>query len=205
MTDTTAEQTLAPRRKPRQARSIERVETILQTASRLISQHGVDGTTMSAVARASDMSLASLYRYFPNKSAIIHAIAQKHVERLDQVLRDRLPKLDFESGLDNLIDVYAHFYRHEPGYKEIWSGVEAMPELQALDMQELYMNAREVFRQSEFLLPDVDEDRRWLASMMLPRTCGNILRLSTTLPEREADAMIRELKVMVRAYLHSLK
>ncbi len=193
-----------PRRNPRQARSIERVNAILGTAAELISEKGIDNTTMSAIARASNMSLASLYRYFPNKSAIIHAIAERHVEQLDQLLREHLPVLDFESGLDHLIDLYARFYRHEPGYKEIWSGVEGMPELRALDQRELFMNARELHEASQQLLPDLDEKRRWLVSMLLPRTCGSILRLATTLPEDQASSLVEELKVLVRTYLTSL-
>ncbi|MDX1589371.1 MAG: TetR/AcrR family transcriptional regulator [Oleiphilaceae bacterium] len=202
--DSSEKPAIAPRRQPRQARSIERVATIRRTAAELISRQGVDGTSMSALARASGMSLASLYRYFPNKTAIIHDIAQQHVEKLDRVLRERLEQLDFGKGLDDLIDVYAHFYRHEPGYKEIWSGVESMPELRELDRQELDMNAREVFRHSAHLLPQVPEKRRRLASLLVPRTCGSLLRLASTLPEEEAAPLIQELKVMIRAYLRAL-
>lgn len=194
----------SPRREPRQARSIERVETILRTAAEVVSRQGVDGTTMSALARAAGMSLASLYRYFPNKTAIIHAIARQHVVRLDAVLREHLQELDLEKGLDDLIDVYARFYRHEPGYKEIWSGVESMPELQELDRQELDMNASEVFRHSAHMMPDVPRERRWIASLMVPRTCASLLRLASTLPEEEAEPLVQELKQMVRAYLREL-
>ena len=66
---------VTPRRQPVQARSRERVNNILQHAAAIFHEVGVDATSMSAIARQSDMSLASLYRYFPNKAAIVKAIA----------------------------------------------------------------------------------------------------------------------------------
>ena len=78
---------VSPRRRPVQARSRERVNTILHHAAGIFHEQGVDSTSMSAIARQSGMSLASLYRYFPNKAAIVHAIAERHVEKMEQALR----------------------------------------------------------------------------------------------------------------------
>src|SRR5690554_7454927 len=88
MTDESIDVT--PRRKPVQARSRERVDAILRHAAAIFHENGVDGTSMSAIARQSDMSLASLYRYFPNKAAIVHAIAEGHVEKMEDRKSTRL-------------------------------------------------------------------------------------------------------------------
>lgn len=195
---------LAPRRQPVQARSIERVSRILAEAASLISEVGLEATSMSAIARRTEMSLASLYRYFPNKTALLQAIAERHVRRLEQTLRDLLPALDLNNGVNELIDVYARFYRTEPGYKEIWSSVGAIPELQALDLQELHANARDIQVRIRGLFPELDARRAWLASLLLPRACGTILRLGMTLSEEDAQGLNDELKAMVRAYLRDL-
>lgn len=195
---------VSARRKPVQSRSKARVRRILEHAAELIGRQGVAGTSMSAIARGTDMSLASLYRYFPNKEAIIRAIAETHVERLEDALRGHLAHLSLENGPDELIDLYADFYRNEPGYAEIWSGVESMPQLQALDLKELYRNARDAHRAARRLLPTMDSERAWRASVLLTRTCGQILRFAMTLSREEEQALLQELKVMVRAYLMDL-
>ncbi|MDX1457700.1 MAG: TetR/AcrR family transcriptional regulator [Marinobacter sp.] len=193
-----------PRRTPVQARSRERVNSILKHAADIFNDAGVDGTSMSAIARKSDMSLASLYRYFPNKAAIVQAIAETHVARMEQELRDRLAETSIEDAVDVLIDLYYDFYRNEPAYSAIWSGVESMPELRELDLKELYTNARDLDERLKQEFPDLPAERRWSASLLLPRSTGTMLRLAVTLPDDEAENLVEEIKSMARAYLMQL-
>ena len=195
---------VSPRRRPVQARSRERVNTILQHAAGIFREQGVDSTSMSAIARQSGMSLASLYRYFPNKAAIVNAIAERHVEKMEQALRAKLPQLSLSDAVDVLIDLFYDFYRTEPAYSAIWSGVEAMPELRQLDLRELYSNARDLDARLQEEYPDLPADRRWTASLLLPRSAGTILRLAATLPDEQGVLLVQEMKTMARAYLDYL-
>lgn len=192
------------RRKPVQARSRERVSSILKHAAEIFNEYGVDGTSMSAIARSSDMSLASLYRYYPNKAAIVKAIAETHVAKMEQALRDRLAATEIDQAVDVLVDLYYDFYRNEPAYSAIWSGVEAMPELRELDLSELYTNARDLDSRFKEVFPDLSDERRWSASLLMPRSVGTMLRLAVTLPEKEAISLVNEIKIMARAYLTTL-
>ncbi|RMJ06065.1 HTH-type transcriptional repressor Bm3R1 [Marinobacter litoralis] len=195
---------VAPRRKPVQARSRERVDSILRHAAEIFHENGVDGTSMSAIARNSGMSLASLYRYFPNKAAIVHALAEGHVEKMETALRERLQEVGLSEAVDVLIDLFYEFYRTEPAYTAIWSGVESMPELRDLDLRELYSNARDFDARLKQEYPGIPEERRWTASLLLPRSAGSILRLAATLPESQGALLATELKCMARAYLMEL-
>ncbi|WP_088828218.1 TetR/AcrR family transcriptional regulator [Marinobacter sp. es.048] len=195
---------VAPRRRPVQARSRERVNTILRHAATIFHETGVDAASMSSIARQSGMSLASLYRYFPNKAAIVHAIAEQHVEKMEQALRERLQELNLSDAVDVLIDQFYEFYRNEPAYSAIWSGVEAMPELRELDLRELYTNARDLDEKLKEECPRVSADRRWTASLLLPRSAGTVLRLAVTLPEAQGRQLVEELKCMARAYVREL-
>lgn len=199
--DQIASADVEPRRQPVQGRSRERVNTILSCTVDLIKDVGVQGLKTSEVARRAGISLPSLYRYFPNKSAIIKAIAQQHIEKLNGILQAFMVDFDLDEGFDHLIDVYAEFYRSEPGYKEIWSGVESMPELQELDLGDLYNNADSLSVKAKSTFGNIDDERVWLICVMLPRTCGAILRLSMTMNETQAEKLLSELKLMVKAYL----
>ena len=193
-----------PRRQPVQARSRERVSKILNHAAKIFNDVGVDSTSMSAIARASDMSLASLYRYFPNKAAIVKAIAEQQVERMEEMLRVRLREVEPENAASVLIDLFYEFYRTEPAYAAIWSGVESMPELRELDLKELYNNAKDLDARIAEFAPHVPAARRRAASLLMPRSCGTILRLAITLPKEEGDSLVAELKAMASSYLHHL-
>ncbi|PSF04928.1 TetR/AcrR family transcriptional regulator [Marinobacter fuscus] len=202
MTDESVD--VSPRRRPVQARSRERVSAILRHAANIFHETGVEGSSMSAIARASEMSLASLYRYFPNKAAIVHAIAEEHVEKMEAALRARLPEVSLTEAVDVLIDLFYDFYRSEPAYSAIWSGVEAMPELRELDLRELYSNARDLDARLQQECPALPTDRRWTASLLLPRAAGTILRLAATLPDDQGALLVQEMKAMANAYLQTL-
>lgn len=68
-----------PRKTPRQRRSRETYERILDEAARIFDALGYAGTTTNHVAEAAGVSIGSLYQYFPNKDAILFALAQRHL------------------------------------------------------------------------------------------------------------------------------
>jgi len=189
------------RRTPVQDRSRERVELILNESANLIMEVGVQGVKTSEIARRANISLASLYRYFPNKSAIVKALAERHMEKLSGVLKEFANELDVDEGFDRLIDDYALFFHSEPGYKEIWSGVEAMPELQELDLGELFDNAHIIAENAGKVFPAGDKNRLWLICVMLTRICANTMRLAMTMEPEQEEIMLFELKTMIRLYL----
>ena len=56
---------------------------MLEAAWSVFLAHGLDGTSMVAVARAAGVSRLALYRRFPSKAALFDAAMQAHVQRLD--------------------------------------------------------------------------------------------------------------------------
>ena len=52
-------------------------ERILGTALSLMSQHGVDGTSMRSLAAATGLNVATLYYYFPSKRDLLVAVLEE--------------------------------------------------------------------------------------------------------------------------------
>jgi AcrR family transcriptional regulator len=71
--------TAAPRKRPAQRRSAETVDRILDAAARLFDERGYRGTTTNHVADVAEISVGSLYQYFPNKDALLVALAERHL------------------------------------------------------------------------------------------------------------------------------
>jgi AcrR family transcriptional regulator len=67
------------RRQPSQARSRETVEALLEAATRVFRRQGWKATT-NRIALEAGVSIGSLYEYFPNKQALLVALAERHVE-----------------------------------------------------------------------------------------------------------------------------
>ncbi len=189
------------RREPIQERSRKRVNLILDITADLVSEAGIDGVKTTEVARRAGIKLASLYRYFPNKTAILKSLAERQLERMHPRLKDFLDNFDLNDGLDQLIDAYAEFYRKEPGYAKLWSGIQAMPELQELDMVDLEQNTQAILSRAKQAFPNQPEQELRAVAMVITRCIGAILRLNLAVDEELSKNMLKEIKHMVHLYI----
>jgi len=79
-----------PRKQPRQRRSAETVERILAAAARIFDERGYRATTTNHVAELAGVSIGSLYQYFPNKDALLVALAERHLVQAAEHFSARL-------------------------------------------------------------------------------------------------------------------
>jgi AcrR family transcriptional regulator len=74
------------------------VARILEAAREVFLRDGIRGARMGKIAEAAGCSRATLYRYFPNKEAVLHAYMVRVAQDFGEVLDDKL------RGLDSLSD-----------------------------------------------------------------------------------------------------
>lgn len=77
------------RKQPRQQRAVETRQAILEAAARVFAEYGYAAGTTNRIAAAADLSIGSLYQYFPNKDAILSALTDAHVDAGIALLRER--------------------------------------------------------------------------------------------------------------------
>jgi AcrR family transcriptional regulator len=82
MGKTTDRASIKPRRDPSQARSNETMSWILEAAARVLEKGGINSFGTRAVADRAGVSIGALYRYFPNKEALMVALFRRESERL---------------------------------------------------------------------------------------------------------------------------
>ncbi|MBV8761205.1 MAG: TetR family transcriptional regulator [Deltaproteobacteria bacterium] len=75
-----------PRKRPRQSRSQATVDSLLGATARVLVRDGFDGLTTNAVATAAGVSIGSLYQYFPNKEALVAALIEQHIEKMNSLV-----------------------------------------------------------------------------------------------------------------------
>ena len=66
-------------REPRQERSRQKVELMLEAAIRILEKEGLEGLTTNAIAARAGVSIGTLYQYFPNKEAILDDLADREL------------------------------------------------------------------------------------------------------------------------------
>lgn len=67
------------RRIPRQARAGETVSAILEGAAQVLEAGGLAAFTTNAVAERAGVSIGTLYQYYSDKAALLHALAEREM------------------------------------------------------------------------------------------------------------------------------
>ena len=80
-------------------------DRILEAAGRVFVRDGIRGARMGKIAEAAGCARATLYRYFPNKEALLHAYMVQVAKGFGEVLNDRLRGL--RSLGDRLVEAVA--------------------------------------------------------------------------------------------------
>ena len=103
---------VAPRRQPRQDRSAQLVEDILEAALRVLLREGVERFTTVRVAEEAGVSVGSLYQYFPNKEALLFRLQTDEWQETWSVLEGILADASV-APLDRMRRVVLAFFRSE--------------------------------------------------------------------------------------------
>ena len=74
------------RRQPRQERALEKVELMLEAATRILDKQGLSGLTTNRVAEVAGVSIGTVYQYFNDKSELLDALAGREVQALTDAL-----------------------------------------------------------------------------------------------------------------------
>lgn len=77
---------LESRKAPKQERARAKVAAILDATVRVLLDEGYDRASTNRIAREAGVSVGSLYQYFPNKEALVLAVARRHSEHMMAVL-----------------------------------------------------------------------------------------------------------------------
>ncbi len=118
------------RRAPMQARSRATVTRILDAAAAIADEHGVDAATTRAIADRAGVSYPSLYRFFPDREAILDELLEQHCAALDAKCIEAEQSWQIDSMgelLDNEIDLHVAYYRRYPSSARLWMGGRTSP------------------------------------------------------------------------------
>jgi AcrR family transcriptional regulator len=133
----TTVRTLTPRNAPIQKRALERRAKILEVTAELLEEVGQDDLTTILVAKRAEMSVGTLYHYFPNKYAILYALAEQWLGEIDTVLRELeaelLETMSLKKFVDKAVERMLLAYTNQRGLLPLVQAMFGVPELKDLD------------------------------------------------------------------------
>jgi AcrR family transcriptional regulator len=98
-----------PRKSPSQERSRRTVNRILDAATRIFHEQGYTDATTNDIADEADVSVGSLYQYFPNKDALLVALTQRHIATTTTDLTNLLLGLPRDSDIETTFRTVVDF------------------------------------------------------------------------------------------------
>ena len=129
--------TLTPRNAPIQKRALERRAKILEVTAELLEEVGQDDLTTILVDKRAEMSVGTLYHYFPNKYAILYALAEQWLGEIDTVLQEleaeRLETMSLKKFVDKAVERMLLAYTNQRGLLPLVQAMFGVPELKDLD------------------------------------------------------------------------
>lgn len=115
----------ALRNEPVQARSTARLAQLLDAAAAIVDEIGYERLTTAMVADRAGASIGTVYRYFPDRIALLQALAGRNLERVLGTVVDEILNPAHENWLDAMSAGFGHFvaaYRSEPGFRSLRLG-----------------------------------------------------------------------------------
>ena len=188
------------RRAPTQKRSRERVDAILAKAMEMIAETGSDALRMSELAQRTGISIGSLYQYFPDKSAVVRALAECCNEEGRACIAEGLAAVstidDLGTAFASLIDTYYAIFLAEPVIRDIWSAVQADGALRAMEVEESRRNGALLAERLMALRPDADAARVDATALLVMHLGEATMRLAVSVERAEGDALVEAYKRM---------
>ena len=200
---------VAPRRVPMQERARQRVDGILDAAAHVFDEVGYEAATTNAIAARAGVSIGSIYQFFPNKSALLNALAARYRDEV-RVLFQRMTgpgveRLPLRDSLGQLIDAVVQLHRTRPGYRAMMQVARSTPERIAGVEQ---LNALFERRVSEILAvraPRLSPEDREIAAGVAVHTVDALMLLAAKRSGTSGARVVTQIKLLLERYLSPIE
>lgn len=189
------------RRVPVQARGQRTVARILDAAADLFAIAGYDATTTTQIAKRAGVSIGSLYQFFPDKEALLEALAARHIEGVDEILAAS-QRMGEGASLDDIValivDRIVTYARPQPFFGVLMVGAGSPPVARASERLRRELASRV---ESSIAYKPISARRRRVVASVCVDLLAALLPRALAGPDRGRPAMIHELKLALGAYL----
>lgn len=193
---------------PTQARGQDTYEIVLATAGEMLGETGFEQLTTNAICKRAGLTPPALYRYFPNKYAILKELG----DRLMKAQDDKVFAWIEAGGLEGdtaaerieknvammveMIDMTRRF----PGGAAIGRALRAVPMLQQLRFASRDMVAAQFGEILKARYPGASDARVRVAMRMMVELTYSASEMAVEEPDQDAVALSREVCLLFERY-----
>lgn len=196
---------LEPKQKPRQKRAIATYERLLDVAAQLLEDIGVERISTNLIAEEAGITPPALYRYFPNKYAVLRALGDRLMQHQNKVFDASLEQTgnDIEAQADATETLLRETLRvtlEQPGALAIMRALRAVPTLQQVRLDSHHQVTDAWCIVLRPLLPDLTDDELWAKARLSVELGYAAIEMAMEESKPSADTIMREAALALRSY-----
>lgn len=197
---------------PQQRRARSTYDAILEAAGELLAEVGVERLSTNLVCRRAGITPPALYRYFPNKYALLKELGARLMAVQDEAVfawqdsTQKTPAASVEEQAERLRAIQAEVNartRRFPGGGWVMRALRAVPTLGAVRIASREAVAERDFAMLAERYPDVDRKVLRIAATLVVEVMYASTELVMDQPELDADLVTEEISYMAALYLDS--
>lgn len=196
------------RRLPQQARSRLRFNQILDAAALVFEEVGYEMASTELIAVRANTSIGSLYRFFTDKTAILHALGERYAEELKALFTEIFHPKNVDKPLADIlndaVDICDIFYSNNLAARIIFLQSQAFPQLQKMNRR-LDNEIAVIF--DTFLAlrqPNIEPEQRRLMALVVVEIASALQLFYWNQDEQLRQKIVMETKLVLIRYLEPI-
>lgn len=196
------------RRDPQQGRSVLRRQRILDATADLLNTIDYAALNVGEIARQAGTSVGSIYQYFPNKDAVLQALAEQYLnemrESAETIFAPDGGAITLSQRVEQAVDWLMGYAQAHPGFHHVVKSEWVSPALRAAVegvFNNIHVSVCVIIGQSA---PQLSERRRQICSYLVMGMMWGVLdKFAHTPPDFHAD-LVNELKRAALVYIEGV-
>jgi len=203
----------ATKQQPQQARAQDTFELILDTAGRLLDEVGLERLSTNLVCRRAGISPPALYRYFPNKYAILRELGDRLMALQDQAVLEwidegGLETTSFEEEVASNVRLQERvndITRKFPGNIFVLRALRAIPILREVRLASSDMVAERIADAMKARGHRASRERLIASARLTTELAYSAMEMVLEEPQRDAHQICTDVSKMIATHYRQLK
>ncbi|MFT5220734.1 MAG: AcrR family transcriptional regulator [Planctomycetota bacterium] len=190
--------------RPLQSRARLTRRKILDATLELLEIEGIDKISTNAIARQAGVNIASLYKYFPDKYAVLHELAEEFGQRQADLICGYLAVTDIDNSIEvvcsGIVDAVIEGTRGGKALVQLQRSLIASPQLLAIYRKTNHAIGESLKPFLEHWGIDLQADQLELTMLCLGEAFSALQDLALSRDPHYDQSVVNELKFMLSAY-----
>ncbi|WP_232131937.1 TetR/AcrR family transcriptional regulator [Luteimonas sp. BDR2-5] len=179
------------------------MQQLLAAAAEVIAEVGVDNATTNAVAARANTSVGVLYKFFPNKQALVEALAERYVGSIDEVLlrqeQEGISSWPLPEAIDWVVRAIVLIHEQNPAFQHVYRAVRGSSQGGSVAL--LDQPKRVIDRLLAQRTPTAPAHLRELHATTAVEAAHALVVCAVSLPARERARLTEQTVLLLTRYL----